>query len=182
MKVVILGLSGTGKTTTGKTLASYVSVPVLDVDDEATKLNHGVWPKNEPEVDKLFEKVNVQILRLEGCVCLTSFLELERIGDFCNRGFRLIELHGDLKHLLERRALRGDNLDPQNLKRITKNYHLHKRIVSQAQSKGWIFLSLDVTGLSRDDVLYRIAKALNITELKAPNRINAQHIAPGNAG
>ena len=147
-------------------MASYVSVPVLEVDDELLKFNHGVWPDTEPELDKLFEKVNVQILKLEGCVFLTSFLELERIGDFCNRGFRVIELHSNLEHLLERRALRGDNLTPGNLKQITKNYHLHKRIASQAQSKGWIFFSLDVFGLSRNDVLYRITTALNVTELK----------------
>jgi len=172
MKVVIFGPSGSGKSTTGKALASYVSVPVLEVDVEFLKFNHGVWPDTEPEVDKLFEKVNVQILKLEGCVFLTSFLELERIGDFCNRGFTLIELHGDLKHLLERKGLRGDNLT--NIKGYTKNYHIHNRTASQAQSKGWIFFSLNVTCLSRDDVLYRIASALNIIGPIDPNRINTQ--------
>jgi shikimate kinase len=56
MKVILLGLAGTGKTAIGNILRERYNFPVLEADDEVLRQYNGAWPDEEELIDASFEE------------------------------------------------------------------------------------------------------------------------------
>lgn len=159
IKVVLLGLTGSGKTTVGEALKNQYGLPVLEVDDEVLKKNKGKWPKNEKTVDKLFAEVNKEVLKMNNVVYITSFLERQDISSFKKAGFNIIEMHADVDELLKRKTKR-DSPPNKNLERFRKNYRYYLTVTQLPEIKRLFTLSLDTTNLSKKDMIRKVAKAI----------------------
>jgi len=159
MKILILGLSASGKTTLGKSLSKLFGVPVIEADDETRKLNNGVWPSDEKVIDRYFDVINEWVLKMENVIYITSWLEKEAIVKFFNNGFKIIELHGKFEKLLSRRMNRDD---PSKLliKRFKKNYSKYTKIISKPEVTKTTTTSIDVSDLTVEELLKKVREVL----------------------
>lgn len=65
MKVVLLGITGSGKSTTAQSVAGPLNLKVVEADNEVIRLNHGLWPDDEEVINKYFqEEVASAILKV----------------------------------------------------------------------------------------------------------------------
>src|SRR6266436_235748 len=87
MKVALLGLSGTGKTTIGNILKETYDVPVVEADDDVLQRYNGLWPDQEALIDVSFEETNHRVLEMQHVFFITSWLEKETITAFSAHGF-----------------------------------------------------------------------------------------------
>ncbi len=157
MKVLLLGRSGAGKSTVAPNLGRAFGLVVLEVDDEATKLNGGVWPETEAVIDALFDRITPSVLARDHVLFVTSWLSAEEIAAFYERGFYIVELHATFGELVTRKRRRGDSL---NDGRFYENYRTYRSITDDAASKNMFHLSLDTTGLSPAEVERTITEHL----------------------
>jgi len=159
MKVLILGLTGSGKSTCAKVVASKFFLKIVEADDEVLKLNDGIWPKEESIIDKYFEIANDKVLGMSNVLYLISWLEKERIKEFFQKGFKIIELRADFDELLRRKRKRG-NLDLKEARRFKNNYQGYLKIVNDSELKSAFLLRLDTTSLAPNQVEKLIIKTL----------------------
>ena len=157
MKVLLLGRSGAGKSTVAPNVGRAFGLTVLEVDDEATKLNGGVWPETEEAIDALFDRITPKVLAMDTILFVTSWLSVEEIAAFYERGFYIVELHAAFGELVARKRRRGDSLDDG---RFYENYRTYQSITDDAASKNLFHLSLDTTGRSPAEVEQTIIERL----------------------
>ena len=72
MKVALLGLSGTGKTTIGNILKETYDVPVVEADDDVLQRYNGLWPDQEALIDVSFEETNHRVLEMQHVFFVTT--------------------------------------------------------------------------------------------------------------
>lgn len=149
MNVLLLGRSGAGKSTVAPEVGKVFGLEVLEVDDDATRLNGGVWPDDEEVIDALFEGITPSVLTMDSVLLVTSWLSVEEIAAFYRRGFHIVELHAAFGELVARKQRRGDSLDDG---RFYKNYSVYTSITDEAASKNLFHLPLDTTGRSPAEV------------------------------
>ena len=159
MKVLLLGLTGSGKSSVAKDLAKTSGLRLIEADDEALRMNGGVWPKDEEVIDKYFEKANDEILKEDGVLYVISWLEEKRIKEFKEKGFTILELHADYQTLIDRKVRRG-NFTSEERKRFKNNYEGYLKVVGKLEVSKLLDLSLDTTKLSSKNVLTLISKYL----------------------
>ena len=157
MKVLLLGRSGAGKSTVAPNVGRAFGLTVLEVDDEATRLNGGVWPETEEVIDALFDRITPKVLTMDAVLFVTSWLSVEEITAFYKRGFLIVELHATYGELVARKRQRGDSLDDG---RFYKNYRTYQSITDDAARKNMFRLSLDTTELSPAEVERTILECL----------------------
>lgn len=158
MKVLLLGRSGAGKSTVAPGVGRAFGLTVLEVDDEATRLNGGVWPDDEEVIDALFDLITPKALAMDSVLFVTSWLSVEEIAAFYERGFLVVELHAAYGELVTRKRRRGDSLDDG---RFYENYQTYTSITDDAASKNLFHLSLDTTELSPAEVEQTIIESLS---------------------
>ena len=159
MKILILGLTGSGKSTCAKRIAEKFSLMLVEADDEVLRLNRGVWPKQESVIDKYFEMTNDEVLRKDTILYVISWLEKERIKEFTNKGFKIIELHADMDELLKRKQHRDDP-STEEINRFWTNYHNYLRVVNDPKLKNVFLLKLDTTNLAPKQTEELVLKVL----------------------
>jgi shikimate kinase len=157
MKVMLFGCSGVGKSTVAASLGQPLGLRVLEADDEATRLNGGVWPAQEETIDHFFELTNIRVLELEEVLYVTSWLEPEEIAAFHQQGFVIIELYANLAALIARKQRRGDTIDEQ---RFLVNYRRSQEIIDSAQVQRMLSLSIDTSHLPPAKVKQTVATFL----------------------
>lgn len=160
VKLVLFGRTGVGKSTLAASLGRALSLRVLEADDEATRLNGGVWPEEEEIIDHYFELTNQQVLEMDSVLYVTSWLEPETIEAFHQKGFLLIELFADFATLLSRKEQRGDMIDE---KQFTINYQRHLEIINHPKVQRMLSLRLDTSHLSSVRVEQVVMAFLNTT-------------------
>ena len=74
MKVILLGRTGSGKSTIAPSLGEALGLTVLEADDETTRLNGGQWPEDEDVIDQFFAVTNRKVLPMESVLYITSWL------------------------------------------------------------------------------------------------------------
>jgi len=155
-KVVILGLTGSGKTTVVNALRKK-GWSILEVDDEVVKRNKGKWPEDEKVINKFFAEINKEVVKLDEVVFVTSFLEKNDIQMFFQSGFKIIEMHADHHELIKRKK-RRDNPSSKKLLRFKKNYDYYNKVVYEAG--GLISLSIDTTAMPIEEMIKKVENEL----------------------
>lgn len=156
MKVILLGLSGTGKTTIGNQLKERYGFPVLEADDEALRRYNGIWLDDEALIDASFEETNRRVLTMSHVFFITTWLEKEMIEAFYAAGFHLIRLLAPLDELLRRRRLRDGKFKADILQRVKHNYQAFLDIVQEPDIAALFSLKLDMSQISTDEAIGRI--------------------------
>lgn len=163
MKILLLGLSGVGKSTISKLLAKKYQLNLIEADDEVIKKNGGLWPENNDNfddfIDEVFEETNRKVIKMDKIVYVISWMEKSWINDFYNKGFLIFEMHADFEELLKRKKLR-DGVSELQRKRFTNTYAGYfETVLSEDMSKLYI-LSLDTTNLSTSRVLEAVCSKI----------------------
>ncbi len=155
--IVLLGRTGSGKSTIAPSLGEVLELSVLEVDDETTRLNGGRWPEDEDVIDHFFEITNRKVLTMKSVLYVTSWLSRGEIKAFYQRGFKIIELRADFDELLRRKRKRGDAIDDEQFR---TNYEGYLAIVNRADVQSMIALSVDTSNQSPEDTVKMIVAAL----------------------
>lgn len=155
MKIVLLGLTGSGKSTTAPKLADHFKLNLLEADDEVIRHNKGIWPKDEGTIDKSFKTTNAKVLTMDNILYVISWLNKEWLSKFAKAGFNIIELHADMEELIKRKK-RRDNVQEKELERFRKNYDDYFKVMGNPAIASSFSLSLDTTNLSPEETYFRI--------------------------
>ncbi len=159
MKIVLLGITGSGKSTIAKKLAEAFNLELIEADDLVYKLNGDFWPEEEEIIDELFEESIRRIIDKDNLLFVISFLDLEQIEILKNNNFFIIEMHANENTLLERKRKRdGDSIKADRFKR---NYLLYKDILAKAYQKKQVDFSIDTTNLTSENVYDELQKVIN---------------------
>lgn len=123
-----MGPSSSGKSKVGKILKEKYKLPIVEVDDEVTGLNGGVWPEDEKIIDKYFDKVHKIFLKKDNIIFITSFLGEHEIKEFKKNGFKFVAIYAGFDFLLKRRIKR-DQPDQKLIERFRKRYNALLEII-----------------------------------------------------
>ncbi len=160
MKVVLLGVSGSGKTTIGDILRKTYDVPVLEADDEVLRYYDGLWPEQEALIDVSFAETNRRVLEMQHVFFITSWLEKETITTFSARGFCLLLLLAPLEETLRRRRLRDGEFQSTFLERAQNNYRAFLEIVQASAISALFALTLDMASITTQEAISRISNLI----------------------
>jgi len=158
MRVLLLGLTGAGKTTVAKIIAEKHNFNLVEADDEVIKLNGG-WPDDEKIIDKYFEVTNDRVLDLDSILYVISWLTPKGIKEFYDRGFLIIELHANFDELLKRKMAR-DGMSDEERERFGENYKGYVQDILSDETRKKFTLSLDTTYLTPEEILARVDEVI----------------------
>ena len=159
MKVLILGITGSGKSSIAGSIAQALGLEVIEVDEEVIKLNSGLWPKDEKTIDKYMEATNDIVVEMDTILYVTSWLNKRRVVQFHQNGFRIIELHAAINKLLDRKIKR-DNPAPHEIDRFKENHDGYYEVVNDEEIAPLISLSIDTSEVSSDEAREKILSFL----------------------
>ncbi len=154
--MVLLGRTGSGKSTIAQSLGKALGLSVLEVDDETTRLNGGRWPEDEDVIDHFFEVTNRKVLAMASVLYATSWLPRDEIEAFYQQGFKIVELHADFGELLRRKRRRGDAINDEQFR---ENYEGYFAIVNRTDVRNMIALSIDTSNQRPEDTAKIIVAA-----------------------
>ena len=123
--IVIMGVSGVGKTTIGKLLAIKSTMPFFDGDDfhsaaNITKMASGQALNDEDRKDWLqnLNQLIIKHCKLQGCILACSALK-EKYRNTLSNGMEanivFVFLHGNYNVILQRLQLRKNHFIPASL-------------------------------------------------------------------
>ena len=121
MKILLLGLSGSGKTTIAKEISSRFSLNLYEADDEVKRINGGVWPESDDVVTKGFEIANAKALIQDDIIYVISWLSEEEINKFLKSNFIIFETHAEFDELV-RRKIKRDKITPKKIEKFKLTY------------------------------------------------------------
>ena len=159
-KLLLLGITGSGKSAISKPIGQALGLKVLEVDQEVIRLNNGLWPKDADTVSKYMLTTNDAALEMDGIVYVTSWLSRESMKQFYQKGFRIIELHADFEELL-RRKLKRDNPTQSEIDKFRENSKGYYEVINDKEIEHLITLSLDNTGMTLESAI----KAISLSAL-----------------
>ncbi|HEC63993.1 MAG TPA: hypothetical protein ENI23_01725 [bacterium] len=107
MKAIIIGASLSGKTTIIKKLKG-TSINIIEMDEELTRLNEGVFPANHKDKMKIARKAIKSLLAMKGIVFFTNtdYFTVKDLSEAREKGFKIIQLEVSLEELLKRNGKR----------------------------------------------------------------------------
>ncbi|MEK9143012.1 MAG: AAA family ATPase [Patescibacteria group bacterium] len=159
-KVLLLGITGSGKSTISELIAKSLGLEILEVDREVIRFNSGFWPKDAAVISKYMEITNENALKRDNVLYVTSWLNKKWVKQFYFNGFKIIELHADIEELL-RRKVKRDNPGQDQIDTFKGSYEGYYEVVNDKEIQGLISLSLDTTRMSIEIVTEAILKVLN---------------------
>ncbi len=161
MKLLLLGLSGSGKSTVAKLVAEKFKLKLVEADDKVEEINGGTWPDNDETITKGFKIANDEALQSDNILYVISWLTHKEIKKFLNAGFKIVEMHAEFEELVKRK-LKRDNETPERIEKFKLTYIEYFNTVLNENIKDLYSLSIDTT---------------NKTTINIENII-AQHIFP----
>jgi gluconate kinase len=154
-KILLLGMSCSGKSTIAHDLADALKIKLLEADDEVLNLNDGVWPDDEEIIDTCFGITNKKVLKMENILYVISWLERDDILSFYDAGFTLVEVHAPLGVLKKRKRVR-DNVPAVDTARLQKNFKHYVEILQDSAIRNLFSASIDTSKLKPTAVLQSI--------------------------
>ena len=129
-KTIILGAPLTGKTTLTHSLRHIVSIPVLDFDEELTKLNNGKYPANYPVLnEQLKNKVIKTVSVMDEVIFFAFAINLDTLQKMKLAGFNIVQLTAPYDVLEERNKERLKNKpDNDAFRYVLKNTEYQKKV------------------------------------------------------
>jgi len=112
MKAIIIGTSLSGKTTLVRYLRTSTKLPILEVDEELTRLNNGTYPTDDKYKHAvLIPQIVEDILNRDDVVFFTNtdYFTPTDLKDARNKGFKIFQLWLDLNELQKRNKFRVKN-------------------------------------------------------------------------
>lgn len=112
MKAIVIGASLSGKTTLINQLRSLKNLPLLEIDDELTRINGGQYPDNvEYKHNILVPQIIKNVLGKQEIIFFTNtdYLTEEDLQKARSLGFKIIQLEISLEELERRNNIRVQN-------------------------------------------------------------------------
>lgn len=151
MKILLLGLSGSGKTTIAKEISIRFSLNLYEADDEVKRINGGVWPESDDIITKGFEIANAKALIQDDIVYVISWLSEEEINKFLKSNFIIFETHAEFEELV-RRKIKRDKITPKKIEKFKLTYIEYFNTILNKDMTGKYRMSIDTTNLTKDDL------------------------------
>lgn len=148
MKILLLGLSGSGKTTIAKEISSRFSLNLYEADDEVKRINGGVWPESDDVVTKGFEIANAKALIQDDIVYVISWLSEEEINKFLKSNFIIFETHAEFDELV-RRKIKRDKITPKKIEKFKLTYIEYFNTILNRDMVEKYRMSIDTTNLTK---------------------------------
>jgi broad-specificity NMP kinase len=160
MKILLLGLSGSGKSTIAKIISQKFNLEIIEADDEVRKANNGIWPiGNDELIGKVFNSTNLKVLNLDQILYVISWMDKEMIKKFHSKGFLVFELHAEYDELLRRKRIH-DYIDNKMKKKFQNTYVGYFQTVLSDEIKDLYDLSIDTTHLSPEEIFSKMVSVL----------------------
>lgn len=157
MKILILGLSGSGKSTIAPKIADKYKLRLIEADDEVEKYNGGVWPDSDEIITKVFDITDKNVINYDDIVYVTSWMKRDLIKKFYNKGFLIIEVHASFEELVKRKTKR-DNITQEKVDKFKNTYKEYFDEISNKEMIQMYRTSIDSTNLSTEEILLSIYK------------------------
>lgn len=112
MKAIIIGASLSGKTTLVHYLRTTIQFPLLEIDEELTRMNNGEYPMdNERKHTVLIPQIIKDVLSRNDVVLFTNtdYFTPEDLKSARDNGFKIVQLSLDLNELQKRNEFRVVN-------------------------------------------------------------------------
>ena len=112
MKAIIIGTSLSGKTTLVRYLRTKTKFPLLEIDEELTRINNSEYPiDNELKHNILIPQIVKNILSRDNVVFFTNtdYFTPEDLENARKNGFQIAQLFLDLNELQKRNKFRMEN-------------------------------------------------------------------------
>lgn len=159
MKILLLGLSGSGKTTIAKEISSRFSLNLYEADDEVKRINGGVWPESDDIITKGFEIANAKALIQDDIVYVISWLSEEEINKFLKSNFIIFETHAEFEELV-RRKIKRDKITPKKIEKFKLTYIEYFNTILNKDMIEKYRMSIDTTNLTKDDLFEIIINSI----------------------
>ncbi len=159
MKILLLGLSGSGKTTIAKEISILFSLNLYEADDEVKRINGGVWPESDDIITKGFEIANAKALIQDDIVYVISWLSEEEINKFLKSNFIIFETHAEFEELV-RRKIKRDKITPKTIEKFKLTYIEYFNTILNKDMTGKYRMSIDTTNLTKDDLFEIIINSI----------------------
>jgi shikimate kinase len=151
MKILLLGLTGSGKSTISKNIAKKYNLLVVEADDEVIRLNNGIWPESGATIDRYFNQTSLKLLHEENVLYVISWMEKVDILNFSANGFKVIELHAQLEKLIKRKINR-DKPSEKQINRFRNNYQGYMDVINDSEVQKILNVTIDTTNLTPEEV------------------------------
>lgn len=160
MKILLLGLSGSGKSTVAKKIAEKFNLKLVEADDTVSKINGGAWPNNDEIITKGFELSSKSVLNKDNVIFVISWLSKEEINKFLSSGFKIVEMHAEFDELVKRKIER-DNETPERIEKFKLTYIEYFNTILTPDLIELYILSIDSTNKSTNELEKIIAQHLS---------------------
>lgn len=161
MKILLLGLSGSGKSTVAKLITEMFNLNLYEADDQVEKINGGVWPNSDGVITKGFKIANEKVLNLDNVLYVISWLTHKEIKKFLKVGFEIIEMHADFDELVRRKKIR-DNITEAKIEKFKLTYIEYFNTILDQDILKYYKLSIDTTNITTDQIFQKIGNFLEV--------------------
>lgn len=168
MKVLLLGLTGSGKSTIAPKIAKEFNLQLVEADNEVIKQNGGIWPKEEVIIGKYFDISNTETVKRNNIIYVISWMNKETVINFKDNGFTIIELHADINELIRRKSQR-DNIAIDEIERFKENYGGYYEVINDNKIRNLLAASIDTTNMSIETAIILCCGALRAQSF-TPNK------------
>lgn len=156
MKLLLIGLSGTGKSTLAQLLGKKFQLAVYEADDEVMELNSGNWPDSDELIDKGFAIANEKALNMDNVVFVTTFLSITNFNRFTGAEYKVIELTNTYDELVSRKIAR-DGMTQTQIEKFKQTYREFDEFINVPTVKEHIALTFNTTLHDTNTILEKIA-------------------------
>lgn len=161
MKLLLVGLSGSGKSTVAKIVAEKYNLQLMEADDEVEKYNGGVWPDSDEIITKVFKATDKKVVEMDNVLYVISWMNHDILKKFYSKGFQIIEMHAEFDELVRRKKER-DNITEEKIEKFKLTYIEYFNTLLSDKVKDLYKASIDTTKKSTNEL----------------ENIIAQHISP----
>jgi broad-specificity NMP kinase len=102
MKLFVLGVPCSGKSTICKLINSSYNIRAIDVDDEIVRLNNGAWPEMSHKNEVVIPRVMESLLSANEALVFHSFIDTNDLEALRAAGFTIALLAVSPEELLRR--------------------------------------------------------------------------------